>query len=129
MTFRYDYNSDTDTIEVTTTGTADIEDLVEMVRHIAKLCQERPSASIMVDHSSLSAGSMTMDEVRTLSNVTVSLKDAMGNRKCAHVVENDLQYGLVRAWEMMVEVNGYPELLTKAFRNRQDALAWSRSKA
>ncbi len=128
MSCNYEFNPNSDTIQVTTTGAAEIEELVEMVRTIAKLCGEHPSANILVDHSSLNAGPVTMDEVRTLSGVTVSFKGIMGSRKCAHVVKDDLQYGLVRAWEMMVEVNGYPELETRAFRQREDAISWTASK-
>ncbi len=127
MNCEYEYDSNSDTIEVTTTGAADVDELVDMVKSIAKLCGERPSANILVDHSSLDAGSVTMEEVRTLSSVTVSSKNTLGGRKCAHVVKNDLQYGLVRAWEMMVEVNGYPELKTRIFRERVDALQWTGS--
>ncbi|HKI82719.1 MAG TPA: hypothetical protein VKA63_00160 [Candidatus Krumholzibacteria bacterium] len=128
MSCNYEFNPNSDTIQVTTTGAAEIEELVEMVRTIAKLCGEYPSANILVDHSSLNAGPVTMDEVRTLSGVTVSFKGIMGSRKCAHVVKDDLQYGLVRAWEMMVEVNGYPELETRAFRQLEDAISWTASK-
>ena len=124
MECTYEYNPGADTIEVTTNGTADAEKLVEMVRHIAAMCAERPSANVLVDHSRLKAGKLTMDGVRTASNATVSLKNVTGKRKCAHVVENDLQYGLVRAWEMLVEVSGYPELEMRVFRARTEALEW-----
>jgi len=124
MICNYGYNPNYDTIEVITNGEANLDELVDMIKNIAKLCGERPSANVVVDHSALGAGSVTMDEVRSLSTVTVSFKNILGRRKCAHVVENDLQYGLVRAWEMVVEVNGYPELRTRAFHNREDALQW-----
>ncbi len=124
MTCKYEYNSSVGTIDATTDGIADLEELVAMVRHIAELCGEKRSANIIVDHSQLNAGTITMDEVRTLSNVTVSLKDFIGKRKCAHVVANDLQYGLVRAWEMMVELSGYREFEMRVFRTRNEALDW-----
>ena len=129
MRCTYEYDANADTVEATTDGTADTEELVEMVRHIAAMCAERPSASIIVDHSRLKAGTVTMDGVRTVSNATVSLKDVLGKRKCAHVVQNDLQYGLVRAWEMLVEVNGYPELEMRVFRARNEALDWVRDRS
>ena len=129
MNCAYRYNSDADTIEVTTDGPADTKELEAMARSIAAMCAERPSANIIIDHSRLKAGAVTMNEVRTVSNVTVSLKDVLGKRKCAHVVENDLQYGLVRAWEMLVEVNGYAELEMKVFRARDGALEWARKRS
>jgi len=124
MTCKYEYNSSAQTIQATTDGIASTDELVAMVRRIAEMCEESPSANIIVDHSQLNAGTVTMDEVRTLSNVTVSLRDLIGKRKCAHIVDSDLQYGLVRAWEMMVEVGGYPELEMRVFRARKEALDW-----
>jgi hypothetical protein len=36
---------------------------------------------------------------------------------CAHVVAKDIQFGLVRAWEIMIELAGVTDLRTMVFRN------------
>ena len=59
-----------------------------------------------------------MEEVGNLSNITVGAKDIFKMRKCAHVATNDLHFGLVRPWEIMVEINGLTDLNAMVFKNR-----------
>ncbi len=97
---------------------ADITALIEMLHRIAELCGQEKSANILVDHSELDASHLTMNNIDTLSRITVSLKDTFRKRKCAHVVAEDLQFGLVRAWEIMVEIKGFTDMETRLFKNR-----------
>ena len=124
MPYECNYNPDLNTIEAATSDTANLTELIEMARCIAELCSQKKSANIMIDHSELDASLITIDEVKVLSGLPVAWKDVFTMRKCAHVVNNDLQFGLVRAWEIMVEINGVPNFSMMVFRNRDDAIEW-----
>lgn len=97
-----------------------------MVRCIAELCAQEYSANILVDHSELDASPLSMEQIQRLAALVVSLKDDFEGRKCAHVAVKDIQFGLVRAWEIMVELNGFSnfDFIKMVFRNRTDAIKW-----
>ena len=118
------YNSVHNIIEVTTYGPASFPELIEIFNCIAELCVQQKSANILIDHSDLDVGALSMNEINNPRRLTASAEDILKMRKCAHVAVKDLQYGLVRAWEIMVEVNGFDNLETKIFRNRNEAIEW-----
>jgi hypothetical protein len=124
MRYECVYNPDLNIIEATTEGLADMATMLEMVQHLTEICERERSANILVDHSKLDASSVTMDNVETLSLTVVSSKDCFKGRKCAHVVSRGLQFGLVRAWEALIEVNGFTELETSTFTDRDEAIKW-----
>jgi hypothetical protein len=121
------HDVDLNIIAVTTHGSATLAALIDMLRTVADLCARHPSANIVVDHSQLDVGPLTMDEIKALSSMTVSAQGLLQTRKCAHVANTDLQFGLVRAWEIMVEIEGLTSLRTRVFKNRDDALLWLRT--
>ena len=124
MKYECIYNPNLNTIEVSTHGKPDMAALIEMVHRIADLCRQEKSASILIDHSELDASLLTMNNVESLSNESVALQDAFRMRKCAHVVAKDYQFGLVRAWEIMIEIKGFTDIETRLFKNRDEALEW-----
>jgi hypothetical protein len=124
MKYECSYYPNLNTIEVSTHGVANITALIEMLHRIAELCGQEKSANILVDHSALDASSLTMNNIDTLSRITASLKDTFKKRKCAHVVAEDLQFGLVRAWEIMVEIKGFTDMKKRLFKNRDEAIEW-----
>lgn len=118
------YNPKLNAVESSTRGVADLTGMLEMLHRLAEVCRQHESANILVDHSQLDVRPLSMDHVRTLSLETVSLQDAFRMRKCALVVDTDLQFGLVRVWETLTELGGFGELDKKLFRSRQEADAW-----
>jgi len=117
------YNPDLNAVEASTHGMADPTVLIAMVHRIAALCGQHASANVLVDHSDIDATPLTMRDVETLSRTTVACETFQG-RKCAHLVARDLQFGLVRAWETMIEIHGLTELETGLFTDRTEAIAW-----
>jgi hypothetical protein len=124
MRYECSYDSDLDIVQAVTSGEASLQELTDMNHNIAEVCTREKTANILVDHSRLDARLLSMSDVRDLSSTTVSEKDIFQKRKCAHVVSEDLQYGLVRAWQIMVEVNGFNNLDLMVFKNRDDAIEW-----
>jgi hypothetical protein len=124
MTYECIYNPKLNTIEAATHGMADMTALLEMLHRIAELCRQEQNAKILIDHSDLDASLLTMKNIESISLSTVSFKDIFMKRKCAHVVAKDLQFGLVRAWEIIIAMNDFTEIETKLFRNIDDAVVW-----
>ena len=83
----------------------------------------------MVDHSKLDARPLTMDDISTISHHVVFANNILKSRKCAHVVVKDIQFGLVRAWEIMIELAGVTDFYTRTFRNTTDAIEWIKTDA
>ena len=118
MKYECIYNPNLNTIEVSTHGLADMTALIAMVYRIAEICGQQKSANILVDHSELDVSLLAMSNIETLSHTIVSLKDTFKMRKCAHVVVKDSQFGLVRAWEIMVGIKGFTDIETGLFKIR-----------
>jgi hypothetical protein len=75
MRYECSYYPNLNTIEVSTHGVANIAALIEMLHRIAELCGQEKSANILVDHSELDASPLTMNNIDTISRITVSMKD------------------------------------------------------
>ena len=128
MKYECNYNPNLNAIEVSTHGAADLATLIEMLHRIADLCLQERSANVLLDHSELDATHLTMENVERLSLDTVSLKDIFKMRKCANVVAKDYQFGLVRAWEIMLDIKGFTDVETTIFKNREEAIEWIKVK-
>ena len=124
MRYECGFNPKLNIIEASTHGPADMAALLEMVRRIVELSGKENSANVLIDHSGIDASSLTMQNVQTLSDTSVSLKDLFKMEKCAQIAANDLQFGFARAWEMMVESDGLTGVETRVFRNREAAIEW-----
>ena len=129
MEYECIYNSELDTIEAATRGTADKEVLLSVLRRVAALCGQHESANILVDYSRLDAKQITWEDLETLSREMAVIQDAFKRRKCANIVMADYQFGLVRTWEIMIGVKDCMEMETGVFRKRDEAVAWLRAVA
>ena len=65
-----------------------------------------------------------MQDIETLGLTAASQKDICKVRKCANVVTNDLQFGLVRAWEIIVEMYDLVDFEIRLFKKRDEAANW-----
>lgn len=124
MKFECIYNPELNTVEGTTHGKADIAQFLNVLHRVMELCRQEESANILIDHTDLDAGGLTMENIETLGRKTASQKEICKVRKCAHVVINDLQFGLVRAWEIIVSMYDLTGLETMLFKDRDEAIEW-----
>lgn len=127
MKHECNYNTDLGFVEAVTHGAATREDMVSMCISIRDLCEKHPSANVVVDHSDLDAGPLSMDDIRYIADLVVSSRSVFAGRKCAHIAVKDIQFGLVRAWEILVELSGMSDLDTMSFRSRDSAIEWIKS--
>jgi len=124
MKYECSYNSALNIVETVTAGSASMTEMLEMLHCIVELCKRNESANIIVDHSKLDPDPLTTDALSNISRHVALAKDIFKNRKCAHIVAEDFQFGLVRAWETMVELAGVTDFYTNIFKNRADAVEW-----
>jgi|GEM_PF-5927510 len=124
MKYECRYNQELNIIEIDTSGKANMSGLTDMHRSIVELCAREISANVLIDHSKLDLSQLSMAEVKNMSDITVFSKEIFKMRKCAHVVVKDIQFGLVRAWEIMTEIYGVIDLNMKVFKKRNEAIEW-----
>lgn len=79
---------------------------------------------ILIDYSGMDAQSLTMENIETPGRKAASQKDICRVRKCANIVIDDLQCGLVRAWEIIAELYDLVDLEIRLFKNGEEAAAW-----
>jgi hypothetical protein len=118
------YNAKNNTIETTTHGLAKADVFIKMVRSIIEECKQHEIANLIVDHTDLDSSPLTIDNIETVKKITISFKSILNNRKIAFVVSRDLELGLIRAWDNMIEWSGGTAIETKIFKKREDALKW-----
>lgn len=109
-------------LEVRTLGNAELGGLANMVDELLSHPHWEPGGKLLVDHSELNAGPITVDEVRVLADKVTQVRERFGHARCAHLVARSLEFGLVRMWEAYVE--GRWDTVTMCFRSRVDAISW-----
>jgi hypothetical protein len=124
MKYECVYNPELNIVEGVTHGMADVAKFIELMDRVMDLCGQEEAENILVDHSDLDAGSLTMEHIETLGRTAASKKDVCKVKRCAIVVTNDLQFGLARAWEIIVSMYDLTDLETRLFRNRDEAIQW-----
>jgi len=101
-----------------------LDELINMEHHIINLLAQEKTANILVDHSEVDASLITMSDVERLSQIAALSKDILTKRKCALIAANDLEFGLVRAWEIFIDMKNMKDFSTRAFRSKVPALEW-----
>ena len=118
------YDFELNIIEFDTHGLATTNGIIEMLHSVIELCIQNETANIIVDHSDLDASQISKDDILKISRHFTKAIDIFKTRKIAHIVANDLQFGLVRMWEILVELEGFPDLPLMVFKNKKSAIEW-----
>jgi hypothetical protein len=124
MKFECTYDPEQNIVVAVTHGVASLDELINMEHHIINLLAQEKTGNILVDHSEADASLITMSDVERLSQIAALSKDILTKRKCAHIAANDLEFGLVRAWEIFIEMKNIKDFSTRAFRSKVHALEW-----
>lgn len=109
-------------VESVTHGDGTFDGIAQMIGEMLSHENWRVGNGVLVDHSALNAGPLTMQEVRSLAELAGQARKQVGKARVAHVVSRDLEFGLVRMWENFV--SALWEADVKCFRSRDDAVAW-----
>jgi hypothetical protein len=127
MKYECHFNDDLNIIELVTHGHANLAGMKHMVQSGLDLCLQHVSADVLIDHSDLDVSPLSMNDISAVCNQIEEAVDIIKTRKCAHVTRDDLQYGLVRSWEIMIDLSGITDLNTMVFKNKTDAVQWIKS--
>ena len=109
-------------VEVVTHGDGDVEVFQELLNEALRHPDWKPGTPILIDHSDLNAGPLTIDGMKRLADMIHAARGELGSSCMAILVPEDLEYGLGRMWQVYVEDkwNGTCEI----FRSREDAVGW-----
>ena len=113
--------------EVTTSGDAILQGYYDFTKAIIEHKEWKPGGLILLNHTELNTGPLTIDNVQAISDISVKYSEQLGTAKVAIVVDRDLDYGMTRMWQGMVERHTTSFDSVKIFRNRDEALAWLKS--
>ena len=109
-------------VEVVTHGDGDVEVFQEFLNEVLRHPDWKPGFPILIDHSDLNAGPLTVDGMRKLADMINAAAVELGSSRMAILVPGDLEYGLGRMWQVYIE--GRWSGTSEVFRSREDAVDW-----
>ena len=113
--------------EITTTGDAILQGYYDFTEAVLGHEEWKPGGLILLNHTKLNTGPLTIDDVQAIANIAGQYREQLGTAKVAIVVDRDLDYGMTRMWQVLVERHTTSHDSAKIFRNRDEALAWLKS--
>jgi SpoIIAA-like len=116
------FHEDSDVLEVVATGRASVEGYRALIEAILAHPRFRKHGRVLVDKTQLAMTHLPQHELREIARHFARMSAELGNGRAAILVATDVAFGIVRMWEAYVE--GHVEFGTRAFRSRDEALAW-----
>ena len=113
--------------EVTTSGDAILQGYYDFTKAVLEHEEWKPGGFILLNHTELNTGPLTIDDVQAIAIISEQYSEQLGTAKVAIVVDRDLDYGMTRMWQGLVESHTTSDDSTKIFRNRDEAVAWLKS--
>ena len=110
--------------EVTTSGDAILQGYYDFTKAVLEHDEWKPGGLILLDHTKLNTGPLTVDDVQAIAIISGQYSEQLGTAKVAIVVDRDLDYGMTRMWQVLVENQTISYASAKIFRNRDEAWAW-----
>lgn len=122
MNNKYVVNETHNRLEITLEGEASLEGLSDFVEGLIKHPDWYPGRKVLIDFKKFFTITLTNDDVMNLSLFVRSLKNALGDGACAIYVSRDIDFGIVRMWQMHTEndINNRIEV----FDSREEASGW-----
>ncbi len=109
-------------VEVHFKGNVELAGMNSAFQSIINLPDWKPGKSIIFDYSDLDFGSFTSKDMHLNSDLVVRHKASFGAAKWAFIISSDLQFGLMRMWQIITE-DRVP-MNINLFKNSPDARAW-----
>ena len=103
MNYTLDYNNDSGYFHVVAEGVAQVMQLQKMTQDMANHPGWSLECDTLLDFSELTFATLDTDEIVQLSNMIRALSEFLGGGKAAMVVNQDVDFGLARMWQMMTE--------------------------
>ncbi len=109
-------------VDVHFKGVIDLTAINSALQSIINRADWEPGKSIIFDYSDLDFRDFSSKDMRLVSDMVVRYKNAFGSAKWAFILSSDLQFGLMRMWEIITE-DRVP-MNINLFKNRTDARVW-----
>ncbi len=98
----------------------------DLILHLEELAANPEYLSPMkklVDYRNSTLTTLSTEESIKVTKKKVQLTETFKNEKCAFVTKSDLDFGMTRFHQSHIEIED-SGIMTCAFRNFEDALAW-----
>jgi len=122
VTMRYVVREHEGWFSVETSGEPDVVVWRSFFEELLARPHWRRGGRLLVDHTRLELGRLSIDEVRLLSEVAKEYGERFGAARLAVLVDTDVKFGVVRMTD--VYFKGKWEVVALTFRDRDEALAW-----
>jgi hypothetical protein len=109
-------------VDVRLRGVFELQAIKNVLQSIVTHSDWEPGKSIIFDYSDLDFTGFSSEDMRLVSDMVVQYKNSFGSGKWAFIISNDLQFGLMRMWEMITE-DRVPMVIA-LFKNRPAAHDW-----
>jgi hypothetical protein len=109
-------------VEVVTHGDANVPGMAAMIAGLLTDTRWEPGGAILVNHTDLNAAPLTVAHVQAIADMGSQARKQVGKARVAHVVSRDLEFGLVRMWEALID--GHWDASAMCFRSYDEAVAW-----
>jgi hypothetical protein len=108
--------------EVITSGDAEVDKFGDILESLAGHEKWKPGTPFLINHAKLNAAPLTPDDMRKIAELNGRYAAKIGNSRCAHFVSRELEFGMARMWETLVE--GKWDVSEKLFKSKDEAVAW-----
>jgi hypothetical protein len=82
-----------------------------------------PGSPIMFDETELKSGTLTVNDVSAIANLCLLYKKQFGSAKVAILVARDLEFGMNRMWQILMEGIDC-DISEKIFKSKSEAMLW-----
>ncbi len=111
-----------DVFEIKAVGVGDVKGISSFLKAVLDHEKWEPGGKFLVDFTELDLGELTVNEVRDIARVCGQFSALFGRAKCAIIATRDLEFGMVRMWEVFVEDRW--EVNEELFHSGDEAIAW-----
>ena len=119
MDYQLSYENDFCYFRVKASGVAEVMEIQSMVEGILNHPDWIKGGDSLLDFSEMTFAALDTDEIVQLSSMIRALSDALGSGKAAMVMNQDIDFGLARMWQMMTE--HHVEFSIDVFTSVEDA--------
>jgi hypothetical protein len=116
------YNQENNLVIIEAKGDASVEGLSELIDQLFRFPQWESGMSTLIDFRNFSITPLKNDDIMKVSQMVKALKDALGDGDCAIAVSREIDYGLVRMWQIQTEPGVQVQI--EVFMSYDEAFKW-----
>lgn len=122
MEYKITFDEELVCFVVSATGPATARDIHSFVNELLNNSRWRRGRNVIIDYRLADLSVLTSSNAHDLANYVMRLKERIGSRRVAHVVSQNVDFGMVRTWENLVEDQVAFDF--RVFHSMDDARKW-----